>query len=602
MVRVLLAVDGRAGYAYSIVLPLHTTLFMSTLDWVVLFGTLLAIVAYGVWKTRGTKSAESYLRGSGDTKWWAIGLSIMATQASAITFLSTPGQAYTEGMRFVQFYFGLPIAMIIISVFFLPIYYKLKVYTAYEYLETRFDLKTRMLAAFIFLVQRGLAAGITIYAPSIILSTLLGWDLRATNVVIGILVIVYTVSGGTEAVTQTQKTQMAVMMGGMILAGILVLNSLPTGVGLTDALHVAGKLGKLDVVDFKFDPSDRYNFWSGIIGAVFLFLSYFGTDQSQVQRYLSGKSLKESRLGLMMNGLLKVPMQFIILFIGAMVFVFYQYNQPPVFFNETVREEVKTTQYAADFESLEREYEIAFERKKEVVEALNTAIQAGSDKEVNLIRDELNDLQDQSDDIRDEAKNLIATALPDAETNDKDYIFMNFVTSTMPIGVVGLLFAMIFSAAMSSTSSELNALGSTTCVDFYKRTVKSDGDDAHYLKSSRWFTLGWGVLAIIVASTLSLFENLIQAVNYIGSLFYPIVLGIFIVAFFFKAIRGNAVFIGAVLAQVAIIVIDRLNQTDQAGIFTMGYLWYNAFGCLLVILFSYLVSLFIKGGGTASAD
>ncbi|OEK00968.1 sodium:solute symporter [Roseivirga sp. 4D4] len=564
---------------------------MSTIDWIVLFGTLLSIVAYGVWKTRGTKDMDSYLRGGSDVKWWAIGLSIMATQASAITFLSTPGQAYTDGMRFIQFYFGLPIAMILIAVFFLPIYYKLKVYTAYEYLETRFDMKTRMLAAFIFLIQRGLGAGITIYAPSIILSSLLGWDLKLTNIIIGVMVIIYTVSGGTKAVTQTQKAQMAIMMGGMVLAGYLVIVSLPSGVGFGDALQVAGKMGKLNVVNFEFDLSDRYNFWSGITGAVFLFMSYFGTDQSQVQRYLSGKSLSESRLGLMMNGLLKVPMQFIILLIGAMVFVFYQYNQPPVFFNETVKEQVYETPYADEFRGLESDYEDVFERKLEAVNDLTAAVDSGDETQVAVAKARVNQMQTQSDAIRDEARAMIGEAVPGAEVNDKDYIFMNYVMSVLPIGIVGLLFAVIFSAAMSSTSSELNALGSTTTIDFYKRRVKQDGDDLHYLKSSKMFTLAWGILAIIVASTLSLFENLIQAVNLIGSLFYPTVLGIFVVAFFFKSIKSNAVFIGAVLSQIAIIVIHYLNTIGQAGIFKMGFLWYNAFGCILVIVFSFIIKV-----------
>lgn len=565
---------------------------MSTVDWIVLFGTLLSIVAYGVWKTRGTKDMDSYLRGGSDVKWWAIGLSIMATQASAITFLSTPGQAFNDGMGFVQFYFGLPIAMIIIAVFFLPIYYKLKVYTAYEYLETRFDMKTRMLAAFIFLIQRGLGAGITIYAPSIILSSLLGWDLKITNVLIGVLVIIYTVSGGTKAVTQTQKTQMAVMMGGMIVAGILVITSLPTGVGFGDALNVAGKMGKLNVVDFGVGQDflqKRYTFWSGITGAVFLFLSYFGTDQSQVQRYLSGKSLSESRLGLMMNGLLKVPMQFIILFIGVMVFVYYQYNQPPVFFNDTVKEQVYATDYADDFRGLESEYTTIFNEKLEAVNQLNAAMKTDNPQEIERAETLVNSIQAQSDELRSEAKAMIEEAVPGAEINDKDYIFMTFVMNVLPVGIVGLLFAVIFSAAMSSTSSELNALGGTTTIDFYKRRVKQDGDDLHYLRSSKMFTLAWGILAIIVASTLSLFENLIQAVNLIGSLFYPTVLGIFIVAFFFKSIKSNAVFIGAILSQIAIIVVHYLNIEGIAGIFTMGFLWYNALGCILVIVFSFMI-------------
>ncbi len=568
---------------------------MSGIDWIVLFGTLLFIVVYGVWKTRGAKTMDSYLRGSDNTKWWTIGLSIMATQASAITFLSTPGQAYTDGMRFIQFYFGLPVAMIIISIFFLPLYYRLKVYTAYEYLESRFDLKTRMLAAFIFLIQRGLAAGITIYAPSIILSSLLGLQLFETNIIIGMLVIIYTVSGGTKAVTQTQKQQMAVMMGGMVIAGILVVLSLPEGVTFTDAMHLAGKMGKLNIVNFEFDLSDRYNFWSGMTGAVFLFLSYFGTDQSQVQRYLTGKSLAESRLGLMMNGLLKVPMQFIILFIGVMVFVYYQFNQPPVFFNDTVRAEVTETPQASEFNELEEEYARAFLSKKQAAGELLTALETGDESTIDLAQQELNNLHSESEQIRSKAKAVIAAALPEAETNDKDYIFMNFVMKTLPIGIVGLLFAVIFSAAMSSTSSELNALGSTTTIDFYKRRIRQEASDKHYLKSSKLFTLAWGILAIAFASSLSLFENLIQAVNLIGSLFYPIVLGIFIVAFFFKAIQANAVFISAAISQVIVMGIHYLNTIDAAGIFTMGYLWYNAFGCILVIVLGFLCQFFVKG-------
>lgn len=566
---------------------------MSFIDWIVLFGTLVGIVTYGVWKTRGTNSMDSYLRGD-DTKWWTIGLSIMATQASAITFLSTPGQAYTDGMRFIQFYFGLPLAMIIISVFFLPMYYKMKVYTAYEYLEGRFDLKTRLLAAFIFLIQRGLAAGITIYAPAIILSSLLGWRLGYTTTIIGVLVIIYTVSGGTKAVTQTQKQQMAVMMGGMILAGILVVASLPQGVSFMDSLHIAGKMGKLNVVNFDFDLSDRYNFWSGMTGAVFLFMSYFGTDQSQVQRYLSGKSLTESRLGLMMNGLLKVPMQFVILLVGVMVFVFYQFNQPPMFFNATVVEELKSSQKIEEYNALQNEYDEVFIKKKQAIEELAILIDDNSTKELDERAEQINTLQSQSNEIRDEAKAVINSALPEVETNDKDYIFMNFVMNNLPIGIIGLLFAVIFSAAMSSTSSELNALGSTTTIDFYKRNISKNATDKHYLMSSKLFTLSWGVIAIVFASYLSLFENLIQAVNLIGSLFYPTVLGIFVVAFFFKKIGSNAVFIAALLSQVFIIVIHYLNTIDAAGIFTMGYLWYNALGCMLVVLFGFVIQRFVR--------
>ena len=565
---------------------------MSTIDWIILIGTLLLIVIYGVWKTRGAKDLKGYLKGDNDTKWWGIGISIMATQASAITFLSTPGQAYTDGMRFIQFYFGLPIAMIILSVTFVPIYYKLKVYTAYQFLEDRFDLKTRTLAALLFLIQRGLAAGITIYAPAIILSTLLGWNLTLTNIFIGVLVIVYTVSGGTKAVTQTQKQQMAVMMGGMILAGIMVINMLPQNIGFIDALHVAGKMGKLNVVNFDFDLSDRYNFWSGITAALFLFMSYFGTDQSQVQRYLTGKSLSESRLGLIMNGLLKVPMQFVILFIGVMVFVFYQFNQPPVFFNKVAKAEVEQSEYASDLAQLETEHTELFNAKKDVLTTL--ALQAQNDDEaaMRISQAEALELEAKSKVVREKVKSLVTQVNPKAETNDKDYIFMGFVMDNLPIGMIGLLFAVMFSAAMSSTASELNALASTTTIDLYQRSINKKGSDTHYVKSSRWFTLGWGLLAITFATYASLFENLIQAVNLLGSLFYGTILGVFIVAFYFKWIKGNAVFIAALLAESVVIYIHYLNANGEAsGILEMGYLWYNIVGCLLVVVFGFLLQM-----------
>jgi len=470
----------------------------------------------------------------------------MATQASAITFLSTPGQAYSDGMRFIQFYFGLPIAMIVLSVTFIPIYYKLKVYTAYQFLEDRFDLKTRSLAAILFLVQRGLAAGITIYAPAIILSTLLHWNLTLTNIFIGLLVIVYTVSGGTKAVTQTQKQQMAVMMGGMILAGIMVINMLPQNIGFIDALHVAGKMGKLNVVNFEFDLSDRYNFWSGITAAFFLFMSYFGTDQSQVQRYLTGKSLAESRLGLIMNGLLKVPMQFVILFIGVMVFVFYQFNKPPVFFNKVETEKVATSSYSEEYKELDAEYSTLFKEKEAALYGLVEGVKEENATKIDASKSTALALQTKSEVVRTKVKELVKKVDSSAETNDKDYIFMNFVMDNLPIGMIGLLFAVMFSAAMSSTASELNALASTTTIDLYKRSIKKQESEKHYLSSSRWFTFLWGVLAITFATYASLFENLIQAVNLLGSIFYGTILGIFVVAFYFKYIKGNAVFIAAV--------------------------------------------------------
>lgn len=563
---------------------------MSWLDWFILLGTLIFIVSFGVWKTRSTKDLEGYLKGDGDTPWWGIGISVMATQASAITFLSTPGQAYTDGMRFIQFYFGLPIAMIILSVTFIPIFYKLKVYTAYEFLENRFDVKTRSLAAILFLIQRGLAAGITIYAPAIILSSLLNWNLNMTNILIGVLVIIYTVSGGTKAVTQTQKQQMAVMMGGMILAGILVIQMLPKEIGFTDALNVAGKMGKLNVVNFEFDLSDRYNFWSGITASLFLFMSYFGTDQSQVQRYISGKSIKESRLGLIMNGLLKIPMQFVILLIGVMVFVFYQFNQPPVFFNSIPLEEVRNSEYGPQVKALEEKYTVLFEQKKATLKNLALEEKQNHTENVAQLQLDAQNLEAQSESVRDQVKGYIAKNNPDAETNDKDYIFMSYVVNYLPEGLIGLLFAVMFSAAMSSTASELNALGSTTTIDLYKRYFGDNKSDNHYFLSSKLFTLAWGILAILFATYASLFENLIQAVNLLGSLFYGTILGIFLVAFYIKYIKGNAVFIASVLAEACVIYIHVVNANGTAPEWlNMGYLWYNVVGCGLVIVFGYLL-------------
>ena len=559
---------------------------MSNLDWFVLIFTLLSIVVYGVWKTKGANNLKSYLKGNNDAKWWGIGISIMATQASAITFLSTPGQAYSDGMRFIQFYFGLPIAMIILSVTFLPIFYRLKVYTAYEYLETRFDLKTRTLAALLFLIQRGLAAGITIYAPSIILSTLLNWNLTLTNIFIGFLVILYTVSGGTKAVTQTQKQQMAVMMGGMILAGFLLLNMLPQNISFIDAMHVAGKMGKLNLINFDFNLSDRYNFWTGTTAALFLFLSYFGTDQSQVQRYLSGKSLAQSRLGLIMNGILKIPMQLVILFIGVMVFVFYQFNTPPILFNKVELNNVKNSIYSQQIDDLEKEFKIIHQQKSAELYSLIESQKKKKINQVNQWKKKALISNSKMTQINNEVKALVKDNNPSAEINDKDYIFMNYVIDYLPHGVIGLLFAVMFSAAMSSTASELNALASTTTIDIYKRSIKKSENDQHYLLSSKFFTLLWGIIAIIFATTASLFENLIQAVNLLGSLFYGTILGIFVVAFYFKDIKSNAVFYSAIMAEILVISIHYANHMEIApNWLKMGYLWYNVVGCLLVIFF-----------------
>lgn len=573
---------------------------MSTLDWIVLFGTLIFIAVYGTYKTRGDKSLEVYLRGKSTMSWWAIGLSIMATQASAITFLSTPGQAYEDGMRFIQFYFGLPLAMIIISVSFVPIYYKLKVYTAYEYLEQRFDLKTRTLTALLFIVQRGLAAGITIYAPAIILSTLLGWNLTFTNIFIGVLVIIYTVSGGTEAVSTTQKQQMAVMMGGMILAGIIVIQSLP--ISFTEALHVAGKMEKLNVVSFEFDLADRYNVWSGMTAAVFLFLSYFGSDQSQVGRYLSGQSLTQSRMGLIMNGFLKIPMQFIILFIGVMVFVFYQFVQPPLVFNAVQTDRLRQSEYATELEQLEAKYETNFESGKVAYGEMLSAIDAGDESSANLIKEQIKDLKAEQGEIRDEAKALILKNDPAAETRDTDYVFMRFVMDYLPKGLVGLLFAVIFSAAMSSSSSELNALGSTSTIDLYKRSINKQASDEHYLKSSKFFTAFWGLGAILFASYASLFENLIQAINLLGSLFYGTILGVFMVGFFIKWVKGRAVFIAALLSQAVILFVHFKNGEGIWGFqWDIGFLWYNAIGCLAVMIFAMILQPLVGSGAKAES-
>lgn len=556
---------------------------MSGIDWSVLIGTLLFITLYGVYKTRGSQSMESYLLGDKSLKWWTIGLSIMATQASAITFLSTPGQAYEDGMRFIQFYFGLPVAMVILSITVIPIYYRLKVYTAYEYLETRFDLKTRTLAALLFLVQRGLAAGITIYAPSIILSTILNLPLAATNLIIGILVIVYTVSGGSKAVSVTQKQQMAVMLGGMMLAGVFVVLYLPEDISFGDAVNVAGEMGKLNMVDFSFNLNDRYNIWSGLIGGLFVALSYFGTDQSQVSRYLGGKSVTESRLGLLMNGLVKIPMQLMILFIGVMVFVFYQFNQAPVFFNAAAAAPVYQSEYKGEMLELEQKHSLLFEEKQGQIRALLALSETGSEAEKEALKQDIQQLQQEEKSLREQAKGLIAKANPIAETRDTDYVFISFVTQKLPVGLVGLLLAVIFSAAMSSTSSELNALASTTVVDLYKRNRKSEASDAHYVKASKWFTALWGTIALLFATYASQLDNLIQAVNILGSIFYGTILGIFLVAFYIRFIKSQAVFYAALIAEA--VVIYCFFQTD------IGFLWYNVIGCLGVIVLAALLQV-----------
>lgn len=556
---------------------------MNVLDWIILFGTLISIVTYGIYKSRGSKNIEGYLLGNKDLKWWTIGLSVMATQASAITFLSTPGQAFDDGMRFIQAYFGLPIAMVIISVTFIPLYYKLKVYTAYEFLENRFDLKTRSLTSMLFLVQRGLAAGITIYAPSIILSTMLGWDLFTTNLIIGVLVIIYTVSGGTKAVSQTQKQQMAVMMGGMVFAGIMIVFMLPDDVSFGNAVKMAGKLGKMNIVNLEFDITDRYNIWSGLIGGLFLQLSYFGTDQSQVARYLSGRSVTESRLGLMFNALLKIPMQFIILFIGVMVFVFYMFSQPPVYFNKAEVQAVRDSALKPELEAIEDQDAIIFDQRKSEAYVLIEAIESDDADQIAASQTAIAQLDAQRGALRTEAQDIIRQVDPESSERDTDYVFITFVMDHLPHGLIGLLLAVIFSAAMSSTSSELNALASTTTVDIYKRSLAKDKSPEHYLKASKLTTLVWGIFAILFATFASKAENLIQFVNIVGSIFYGTILGIFLLGFYFKSIKGASAFWAALVAQVVVLYLYFF--TDIA------FLLYNIIGCVLVIVLAYVFQL-----------
>jgi Na+/proline symporter len=544
----------------------------------------LFIVVYGTYVTRKNSNVTDYIKGGNDSKWWTIGLSVMATQASAITFLSTPGQAFHSGMGFVQFYFGLPIAMVIICVVFIPIYHKLKVYTAYEFLEGRFDLKTRSLAAILFLIQRGLAAGITIFAPAIILSAVLGWDLLTLNIIIGFLVIIYTVSGGTKAVNVTQKQQMIIIFIGMVIAFYMIMSQLPADITFTKALEIAGASDKMQVLDFSFDLSNRYTVWTGILGGTFLMLSYFGTDQSQVQRYLSGKSVRESQLGLIFNGLLKVPMQFFILLIGVMVFVFYQFNPSPLNFNPGANEEVLKSKYIEEYQQLEAEH-IIIENTKKVIFADGFQL---TEKE------EIQDLNSRDLEIKEAAKEIIDKIsdekdLKKIESNDKDYVFIHFILNNLPRGLIGLLLAVILSAAMSSTASELNALASTTAMDLYKRNVKDEKSEQHYVKASKWFTLAWGILAISVACIANLFDNLIQLVNIIGSIFYGNVLGIFLLAFFIKFVKGNAVFIAALITQVLIIWVFILDW--------LPYLWLNLLGCALVMGIAILLQFFIPSNG-----
>jgi len=543
---------------------------MNTLDWIILLGTLGFIVGYGAWKNRKNESITDYLKGGNSARWWTIGLSVMATQASAITFLSTPGQAFHDGMGFVQFYFGLPFAVIIICLFFIPLYHKLKVFTAYEFLEQRFDQRTRTLTAILFLVQRGLAAGITIYAPAIILSVVLGWPLKPLILLIGLIVIFYTVIGGTSAVNVTQKQQMFIIFFGMIIAFGYIVNSFPEQIGFSKALAIAGKTGKLDVIDFSFDPNNRYNFWSGITGGFFLALSYFGTDQSQVQRYLSGKSVRESQMGLIMNGFLKVPLQFFILLVGVMVFVFYQFETSPLHFNPKGVETVLNSPHAAAYQKLEEEHR--------ATQILRHAMLEKNIDETTL--ENLAKIDGLERTQRQKAKLLIKKADPQQETNDKDYVFISFILGYLPQGIVGLLLAVILSAAMSSTASELNALAATTTVDLYQRNV-GEKSPAHLVKASQGFSLLWGGIAILFAAFGSLVENLIQLVNIIGSVFYGTILGVFLVAFFLKQVKGKAVFWAAIVSEALVIFIFTQDW--------VSFLWLNVIGAVLTVGIAFLL-------------
>jgi len=567
---------------------------MQQLDWIVLSVTLLFIVFYGVYKTKGSKNVEDYILGNKETPWWTVGLSVMATQASAITFLSTPGQAYHDGMGFVQFYFGLPIAMVVISMTFIPIYHKLKVFTAYEYLEQRFDLKTRSFTAILFLIQRGLGTGLTIYAPSIILSSILGWNLTMLNIIIGILVIIYTFAGGTKAVNVTQKQQMFIIMLGMFITFFLILHLLPNDMTFLNAMHIAGANDKMNILDFSFDPENRYTFWSGITGGFFLMLSYFGTDQSQVGRYLSGKSDRESQMGLIMNGFLKVPMQFFILLTGVMVFVFFQFNPVPLNFNPVNKIAIEKSKYAGEYHSLEKQLSQLSEEKKEFnllyIDHLN------QNYDNPILRKKLISLSGKEKDLHDEAKVIISKVDNKAETNDKDYVFIYFILHYLPSGLIGLLLAVIFSAAMSSSASGLTALASTTAIDIYKRNIKKEKSEKHFVNATKYFTLLWGVIAIAFACVGTLFENLIQLVNIVGSIFYGTVLGVFLVGFYIKFVKANAIFYSAVISQITIFFIYyytiHIYPTGQE---KLGYLWLNFIGASLTVILSILSQFVIKG-------
>ncbi len=567
---------------YLFYIPLQ----MRPIDWSVLLLSLAYFVLYGVWKGRGNKDITGYLMADRGIRWHIILLSVMATQASAITFLSTPGQAYKDGMRFVQFYFGLPIAMIVLSITAIPIYHKLKVFTAYEYLERRFDLKTRCLAAILFLIQRGLAAGFTIFAPAIILSTLLGMNLKITIFLIGGLVLIYTASGGSKAVSRTQTQQITVVFIGIVSAFIMILFLLPRDISFFDALYVAGKMGKLNAIDFSFDLKNRYNLWSGLIGGFFLALSYFGTDQSQVQRYITGKSITHSRLGLLANGIVKVPMQFFILLLGAMVFAFYQFTTPPLFFNTVESQGVRTGQWGAEFRKMESDYTLAYEKQIQLTRQLVVNHKSGNAQltQETLLR--LNAATGDTSELRGKGLAIIKKQSTNEDVSDTNYIFLSFVLTYMPAGLLGLVISAIVAASMSSTSSELNSLASTSVVDIYRRLICASGSDRHYLVVSKMVTVMWGAFAILFAQYANHLGTLVEAVNILGSLFYGTILGIFMIAFFFKSVTGGAAFYAGLFAEIGVFLCFSLTK--------ISFLWYNVVGCLLVIGLSIPIHYFFK--------
>ncbi len=561
---------------------------MSRLDWLVLGGALLFVVLWGLYKGRGASTGEGYIGGGRDHRWWLIGLSIIATQTSAITFLSTPGQAYVDGMRFVQFYFGLPLAAIVLSVTLLPLYHRLKVSTAYELLEARFDLKTRLLAAILFLIQRGLAVGLTIFAPALVLSVLLGWSLHVNILLVGTLVMIYTVTGGTKAVAWAHSSQMVIIAGGMLLAGVMTAHRLPAHVSLGDALHVAGGLGRLNAIDTHFDPHNRYNLWSGLIGGFFLMLSYFGTDQSQVQRYLAGSDLTQSRLGLLLNGMIKVPMQFLILLLGALVFVFYQFHAPPLFFNPGPVKQVMAGPDAAAYRAIETKFAQARAGQSRMAEAYVTARHSGEASMIAGAKHQLVQAHAESEAIRREGVALIEKANPGTNPSDTNYIFLAYVLSSLPVGLVGLVIAAVFSGSMSSMSGEISALGATTVVDLWRRLIGgSQGQREVWV--GRIATFAWGCFAMAFAEYAARLGSLIEAVNILGSLFYGTILGIFITAFYVKRVKGGTAFYAALVAEAGVLACFALTS--------ISFLWYNVIGCLAVVGLAWAFSLF-QGPGS----